>query len=135
MRIDLGAKVKTQDGHDAGEVKQAIWDPRGSQITQFVVSTGGLLGHDVIVSPELLESAARDGGAIVIGMSKQELDELAHYEPSAYAPPPADWRAPSVHGFPSGGFLFPVSEVETAPVDDAPATAGQSRGPAVKKST
>jgi len=64
-----------------------------------------------------------------------ELDELAHYESSDYAPPPADWRAPSAHGFPSGGFLFPVTEAETVPVDDSPPTAGQSRGPAVKKST
>lgn len=135
MRIDLGTKVKTKDGHDAGEVKQAIWDPRGNQITQFVVSTGGLLGHDVIVSPEMLEGATRHASAIVLGMTKHELDELARYEPTEYAPPPADWRAPSVHGFPSGGYLFPVSEAETVPVDDSPPTAGQSRGPMVKKTT
>ena len=135
MRIDHGAKVRTKDGHNAGEVKQAIWDPRSEMVTSYVVNTGGLLGHDVIVSPELLEGATRDGEAIVLNMSKHELDELAHYESTDYAPPPADWHAPSVHGFPSGGFLFPVSEAETVPVDDAPPTAGQSRGPAVKKST
>ena len=89
----------------------------------------------MIVSPELLEGATRDGSAIVLNMSKHELDELAHYESTDYAPPPADWRAPSDHGFPSGGFLFPLSEAESVPVDDAPPTAGQSRGPAVKKST
>jgi hypothetical protein len=135
MRIDLGAKVRTKDGHDAGEVKQAIWDPRGNQITQYVLSSGGLLGHDVIVSPELLEGATRDGSAIVLNMSKHELDELAHYESTDYAPPPADWHAPSTSGFPSGGHLFPVSEAETVPVADAPPSAGQSRGPAVKKTT
>ena len=135
MRIDHGAKVRTNDGHDAGEVKQAIWDPRSEGVTSYVVNTGGLLGHDVIVSPELLESATRDGGAIVLNMSKHELDELARYESADYAPPPANWHAPSAHGFPSGGFLFPVSEAETVPVDDAPPTAGQSRGPAVKRST
>ena len=135
MRINLGAKVRTKDGHDAGEVKQAIWDPRGNGITQFVVSTGGLLGHDVIVSPEVLEGATRDGSAIVLDMSKHELDELARYESADYAPPPADWHAPSVHGFPAGGYLFPVTEAETVPVDDAPPTAGQSRGPQVKKTT
>jgi hypothetical protein len=135
MRIDHGTKLRTKDGHDAGEVKQAIWDPRGAQITQFVVSTGGLLGHDVIVSPEVLEGGTREGNAIVLDMSKHELDELAHYESADYAPPPADWHAPSVHGFPTGGHLFPVSEAETVPVADAPPTAGHSRGPAVKKST
>jgi hypothetical protein len=135
MRIEHGAKVRTKDGHDAGEVKQAIWNPRSEGVTSYVVNTGGLLGHDVIVSPELLESATRDGGAIVLNMSKHELDELARYESADYAPPPANWHAPSAHGFPSGGFLFPVSEAETVPVDDAPPTAGQSRGPAVKRST
>ena len=135
MRIDHGAKVRTKDGHDAGEVKHAIWDPDGTSITQYVVATGGLLGHDVIVSPELLESGTRDGSAIVLNMTKHELDELAHYESTDYAAPPAGWQAPSVHGFPSGGYLFPVAEAETVPAADAPPTAGQSRGPAVKKST
>lgn len=135
MRINLGATLRTKDGHDAGEVKQAIWDPRGNRITQYVVSTGGLLGHDVIVSPELLESATRDGSAIVLDMSKHELDELAHYEETSYTPPPADWRAPSVNGFPSGGYLWPVTEVETVPLDDSPPTEGRSRGPQVTKGT
>jgi len=135
MRIDLETKVRTKDGHDAGEVKQAIWDPRGNQITQYVISTGGLLGHDVIVSPELLEGATRDGSAIVVNMNKHELDELAHYEPEAYAPPPPDWRAPSAIGFPSGGYLWPVTEAETVPVDDSPPSPGQSRGPQAPKST
>lgn len=135
MQINPGAKVRTKDGHDAGEVKQAIWDPRGSKITQYVVSTGGLLGHDVIVSPELLERATRDGSAIVLDMTKHELDELAHYEESAYTPPPADWRAPSASGFPSGGYLWPVTEAETVPAVDSPPTEGQSPGPKVIKST
>ena len=135
MRIEHEAKVRTKDGHDAGHVKHAIWDPDGSTITQYVIATGGLLGHDVIVSPELLGSGTRDGSAIVLNMTKHELDELAHYESADYTPPPADWRAPSVHGFPSGGYLWPVTEAEAVPVDDSPPTAGQSRGPAVKKST
>jgi hypothetical protein len=135
MRIDLETKVRTKDGHDAGEVKQAIWDPRGNQITQYVISTGGLLGHDVIVSPELLEGATRDGSAIVVNMNKHELDELAHYEPEAYAPPPSDWRAPSASGFPSGGYLWPVTDAETVPADVSPPREGISRGPQAPKST
>ena len=135
MRIDLETKVRTKDGQDAGEVKQAIWDPRGNQITQYVISTGGLLGHDVIVSPELLEGATRDGSAIVLDMSKHELDELAHYEPEAYTRPPADWRAPSASGFPSGGYLWPVTDAETVPADVSPPREGISRGPKAPKST
>jgi hypothetical protein len=135
MRIDLGAKVRTSDGHNAGEVKQAIWDPRSERITQYVVSTGGLLGHDVIVSPEILEGAARDGSAIVVDMTKHELDELAHYEAIEFTPPPADWRAPSVSDFPSGGYLWPVRDAETVPAREASPSEGISRGPKVNKST
>jgi hypothetical protein len=133
MRIELGAKVRTKDGHDAGHLKQAIWDPRGNEITQYLVSTGGLLGHDVIVSPEILESAKRDGKEIVLDMSKHELDQLAHYEPAGYTAPPADWRAPEVHGFPSGGYLWPVSESEVTPVEEKAPSEGLSRGPKVTK--
>jgi hypothetical protein len=113
MRIDLGEKVRTKDGHQAGHVKQAIWDPRGKEITQFVITTGGLLGHDVIVSKEILESAARDGSGIELDIDKGDLDQLAHYEATNYTTPPADWLAP-ISGFPAGGHLFPVAESEIA---------------------
>lgn len=116
MPIEHETKVRTKDGHEAGHVKHAIWDANGRKITEYVIATGGLLGHDVIVSPEVLEGAARKGNEIVLNMSKHELDELAHYEPGDYAPPPAEWVAPTVSGFPAGGHLFPVSEREIAPI-------------------
>ncbi|MDP9281429.1 MAG: hypothetical protein M3P38_04970 [Chloroflexota bacterium] len=113
MRIDLGEMVRTKDGHKAGHVKHAIWDLGGKEITQFVIATSGLLGHDVIVSKEILESAARDGSQIVLDIDKHELDELARYEAADYAPPPPGWLAP-VTGFPAGGHLFPIEEEEIA---------------------
>jgi len=124
MPIDHGAKVRTRDGHQAGHVKHAIWDPSGKRITEFVISTGGLLGHDVIVSPELLESAARDGNEIVLNITKRELDELAHYESGDYTTPPASWLAPAIYGFPTGGYLWPVARAtsDIAPEEQEPST-------------
>lgn len=116
MPIDHEAKVRTKDGHEAGHVKHAIWDANGKKITEYVIATGGLLGHDVIVSPELLEGAPSKGSEIVLNIDKSELDKLAHYESDDYAPPPADWAAPTVSGFPAGGHLFPVTERELAPI-------------------
>ena len=113
---DHVTKVRTKDGHDAGHVKHAIWDANGRKITEYVIATGGLLGHDVIVSPELLEGAPRKGDEIVLNIDKHELDELAHYESADYAPPPAEWVAPTVSGLPAGGHLFPVTEKELAPI-------------------
>jgi len=122
MRIDHGAKVRTKDGHRAGHVKHAIWDPSGEKITEYVIATGGLLRHDVIVSPELLESAARDGHEIVLNITKHELDELAHYESNDYTTPPTDWRAPAVYGFPTGGYLWPVAGSDVPPEEKEPST-------------
>ena len=121
MPIDHEAKVRTKDGHEAGHVKHAIWDQNGKRITEYVIATGGVLGHDVIVSPELLESAARGGNEIVLNITKHELDELAHYESADYTTPPADWVAPTVSGFPAGGHLFPLTEREATHIADTPA--------------
>ena len=73
MRIDLGAKVRTSEGKSAGHVNQAIWDPRNNEITGYVVSTGGLLGHDVIVSGEMLGSAAREGDEIALALEQGDV--------------------------------------------------------------
>ena len=133
MPIDHGAKVRTRDGHQAGHVKHAIWDQNGKKISEYVITTGGLLGHDVIVSPELLERAARDGNEIVLNITKHELDELAHYESADYTTPPADWVAPSVHGFPTGGYLWPVAESDIPPEEKEPSTV-EGHGPKVRDS-
>src|SRR5207248_2677566 len=46
MQIELDAKVRTSDGHDAGKLRRVLVDPATLRITGFVVSTGGLLGRD-----------------------------------------------------------------------------------------
>jgi len=131
MRIDLGAKVRTKDGHSAGHVKQAIWDPRRNEIIEYVVSTGGLLSHDARVSSEMLESAT-GGGEIVLGITKHDLDELARFEPAAYTTPPAEWLAPSANSFPSSGYLFPLTEMPPA-VEGPPPSEDLGRGPRIRK--
>lgn len=131
MRIDLGAKVRTKDGHDAGHIKQAIWDPRRNEIIEYVVSTGGLLSHDAILSGEMLESATSESGAIVLDITKHDLDELARFEPTAYATPPTEWLAPAAYSFPSGGYLFPVADATT--VLEPPRAEELGRGPKIHK--
>lgn len=115
MRIDLGAKVRTKDGHEAGHVKQAIWDPRANRIIGYLIDTGGLLGHRVVISPESVENATGDGDAIVLNLTKKELSELARYEEASYSPPPPDWTAPAVQAFPATGYLWPMGYADAAP--------------------
>jgi sporulation protein YlmC with PRC-barrel domain len=124
MRIDLGAKVRTRDGHGAGHVKQAVWDPAGNRIVAYVINTGGLLGHDAVIPPESVEGAERDGDEIVLNLTKKELGEIARYEESEYSVPPEDWIPPAVFGFPTSGYLWPVRYTESAlpPVGPPPPT-------------
>lgn len=108
MQIKLGAKVRTSDGHEAGEVKRAIWDAESNEVREFMVSTGGLLGHDVLISREVLERASGNGDEVVVAMTKDELDGLERYEETAYAPPPYGWMAPASYSYPIAAYLFPT---------------------------
>lgn len=132
MRIDLGAKVRTKDGHHAGHFKHAILDTRRNEIVEYVVTTGGLLGHDAIVSSEMLERATGDGGEIVLDITKRELDELARFEATAYKTPPAEWLAPAAYSFPTGGYLFPLADVPPS-AEEPPPSGDMRHGPEIRR--
>ncbi len=133
MRIDLGARVRTKDGQAAGHVKHAIWDPRRNEITEYVVSTGGLLSLDAIVSSEML-SGTGDGSEVLLDITKDALDELARYESSEYTTPPAGWLAPTAYGFPVSGYLFPVTDSEIdRTIERPPPDEKVGRGPNLRK--
>ena len=74
MRIDLNARIRTSDGHDAGNVHRVLVDPSTERITGFVVSTRRLLGRDVIVGEDAFAKAEREGDVITLNLSKRELD-------------------------------------------------------------
>lgn len=109
MRIRLDAKVRTKDGHRAGHVKKVLWDPQASEITAFVIGTGGLLGHDVLISREVLDRATADGEEVIVELTKDELGQLEHYEEDSYATPPAGWPAPVMYDYPSAAYLLAVA--------------------------
>jgi sporulation protein YlmC with PRC-barrel domain len=128
MRIQLGANVRTKDGQKAGKIAKVIWDPDRNEVREFVVTTGGLLGHDVLVSREVLERATADADELVVDLSKDELDRLDHYDDRAYAPPPYGWLVPAEIAYGADAFLFPTV------VDQAKATnAAEPRRPVIKK--
>ncbi len=116
MRVQFDTSVRTKDGHRAGKVKRVIFDPEKNEVTAFVVGTGGLLGHDVLISPEVLERGAHAGDEVALDVTKAELDGLERYDESAYAPPPYGWLAPAVYTYPSASYLFPLDAgLPTAP--------------------
>jgi sporulation protein YlmC with PRC-barrel domain len=131
MRIELGAIVKTKDGHRAGQITKVILDTASNEISEFVVNTGGLLGHDVLVSREVLERATPDGKELVVDLTKQELAGLEHYDEHAYAPPPYGWLVPATYSYEATAFLLPLAT--TAPPAPHRAIGDERRRPAIKK--
>jgi sporulation protein YlmC with PRC-barrel domain len=98
-------------------VRRALIDPTSDRITGFVVSTGRLLGRDVIVG----EHAFVEGestGVLTLRLSKAELEAQPSFEESDYVPPPGTWAAPVTFGLPPSAYLWPV-ESAPEPTPDA----------------
>ena len=95
MQIQLGAHVRTSDGHRFGEIKRVVWDPDSNEVRDFVVSTGGLIGHDVLISRDVIERASVGTNEIAVDLTKDELNSLEHYDDAEFAPPPYGWMAPA----------------------------------------
>ncbi|TMC69498.1 MAG: hypothetical protein E6J15_12775 [Chloroflexi bacterium] len=126
MRIDLNARVKTSDGHEAGNVHRVLVDPGTERITGFVVSTGRLLGRDVIVGEDAFAKAGPEGDVITLNLTKRELDTQPTFEETDYVIPPAGWAAPSLgYTVSPAAFLWPL--------DSAVPDVGERSRPAIKK--
>src|SRR5919201_3653854 len=115
MRVDLDARVLTRDGEPAGKLEHAIVDPQTNEVTEFVVSTGGLFGKDVIVPHEEIDQAIEAGDALRLRLDKEQLKQLPEYEPVDYSGPPAGWLPVTGYGFPYGGYLWPIAAGPSAP--------------------
>jgi len=123
MRVDLHAKVRTQDGHDAGHIERVILDPGGTWVREYVVDTGGWLGRQVLVPAEEIDAAERGADGLRLRLSKAELERLPTYVPEQYVLPPVGWVPPvglAGLGFPDGAYAWPAALGGTIPV--APTT-------------
>jgi len=126
MRIDLKAKIRTKDGHEAGKIHRVLIDPETERITGFVVSTGRLLGRDVIVSEGMFTEASADAETITLNIDKKELDTQPSFEEDDFVIPPAGWSAPNLgYAIPPESFLWPE--------DSVLADTGERSRPSIKK--
>ncbi len=114
MHVDLDARVLTSDGHDVGRVKHAVIDPVGNEVAAFVVSTRGLLGRDVLIARQEIESARPDGDAIRLEMSKKRFDDLPTFIPQNYSEPPVGYAPSGPNAYPMSAYLWPVAYEVTA---------------------
>ena len=88
MRIDLHARVITREGETAGNIDRAVVDPQTNEVTEFVVSTGGLLGKNFLVPQEQVDQVSADGDELRLCLDKHELEQLPTYEPADSAASP-----------------------------------------------
>ena len=123
MRIDLNARIRTGDGHEAGNIHRVLVDPRTERITGFVISTGRLLGRDVIVGEDAFAKSGEGGDTITLNLTKQELDAQPTFEQGEYVPPPAGWSGQAVgYSIPPAAYLWPANaDLGEPPEDSRPA--------------
>ncbi|HEV8535917.1 MAG TPA: PRC-barrel domain-containing protein [Candidatus Limnocylindria bacterium] len=135
MRIDLNAKVRTRDGHDAGEIRRVIVDPDSGRITGLVIRTGRLLGRAVIVAEDALAAAEPSGDTITLSLTKEELDALPTFAETVYVLPPAEWVAPASYSLPASAYLWPVPPAAPATTGrpSRPRTSGSTRAPGARE--
>lgn len=126
MRIDLDAKVKTRDGEDAGSVRHAVVHPATNEVTDFVITTKGFLGRDVLVPREEIERASKDGEAVRLQLTRDEFEKLPSYVAASYVVPPVGWVPPAGYGFPYTGYLWPAGDPAVYAGAAVPARPGRS---------
>jgi sporulation protein YlmC with PRC-barrel domain len=113
MRVDLHAKVLTRDGESAGHVQHAVIDPNTNEVTDFVVSTGGLLGNDILVPRAELDLASAEEDVLRLRLDRHELERFPTYQPADYGAPPVGWVPPPSTTFAYTGLLWPATGVPT----------------------
>jgi len=87
MPFQVGSAVRTSDGHDAGTIEELVRDAATTVVTGAVVSTGGMLGRKVLVTPKELGDLTPDGDAVRLSLSQSELDERPEYDEAEAAKP------------------------------------------------
>jgi sporulation protein YlmC with PRC-barrel domain len=109
MRVDLDAKVHSSDGEELGSVERAVFDPDSKQVRELVVSTGGLLGRDVLVPVGALDQQGPGGDRIVLKLTRAEVETLPPFVEATYMPPPPGWIPPGDLGLAYGSYLWPAA--------------------------
>jgi uncharacterized protein YrrD len=135
-RIEIGADVIGGDGNKLGSVAYVVVHPPELHLTDLVVSTGSILGRDIVVPVDVVDRIA--AGKVYLSVDQREFSAFEDYVDIQYKQPPDDWIPVSGSVYPTQGTLWPgdlyypqVSEVHV----NAPAgTVGLNEGMEVESS-
>jgi uncharacterized protein YrrD len=108
MNIEIGARVRTRDDSDVGEVHRVVVDIDRQEVASIVVLKGRLLSRDILVPLEHVERADESGVALKI--TTDELEQLPDFSYNEILTPPPTWAFPLP--YPGGAVYVPVSQRE-----------------------
>ncbi len=108
MRIDIDARVKTQEGEEIGSVDRVILNPYTREVDAIVVHRGRILTRDVVVPLSLVQRSDEEGVQLRIG--RYELQQLPDFVERHYAAMPGQARVP--YPYAPGSILFPLGPAQ-----------------------
>ncbi|MGH2449300.1 MAG: DUF2171 domain-containing protein [Chloroflexota bacterium] len=135
-RIDPGNDVLGSKGDKLGTVAYVVTKPPKMEVTDLVVSTGDLLGRDVIVPIDKVTSVSNS--KVHISLDKAQLSKCQDYVEVNYKAAPVAWLPPAGYLYPAGAMLWPsdyyVPQQASVKVNAPEGTVGISSGMNVKSS-
>ena len=87
--IEPGAHVVGADNEELGKVAYVVVNPSSLDVTDIIVSTGSLLGRDIVVPTDQIDRI--EGGVVHLHLRKDGLEECKDYVDVDYRTPPAEW--------------------------------------------
>ena len=128
--IDVGADVVAPNGDHLGKVGYVVVRPPEFRVTDVVVTTGALLGRDIVVPVDRI--ARVEDGTVQLALDKRELDTMDDYVEAHYDRPPDDWYATTGMYYPGSATLWPAGSYYPVPtsvqVNAPPGTVGLREG-------
>jgi len=130
QRVDIGADVVDVDDNKLGTVAYVVVHPSDLNITNVVVSTGALLGRDIVMPIDLI--AEVQGDVVHLSADKETIERCPDYVEYEYSSPPNGWVAPADFGYPMGSIMWPsqtyLGGLSSAKVNSPAGTVGLSEG-------
>jgi sporulation protein YlmC with PRC-barrel domain len=128
--INPGEDVMGSDGEKLGTVAYVVVNPNDMHITDIVVSTGAILGRDVVVPTHDVDRVAE--GSVYLTLDKEGLRACKDYVDVEYRQPPTDWAPAAGMAYPAGAMLWPTStyypQAASVTVNAPKGTVGLSQG-------
>lgn len=139
--VDVGARVRSRDGKQLGEIEQLMYLPETRQVGGFLLGKG-ILSAPKIIETELIERTGSEG--VTLSLTAAEVEQLPAYVRKQLVRPAGDvaipdpsgapvdvargngpWAMRGVEGLPNVGasslFLYaPIGEIETMNVSNLP---------------